>query len=508
MRDKTEGSATRAFAGKAIAAMGFGLLWCAGFLAQPSYGFYGHEAIDALMGMVSGLALIAVSFAMRKCEVRTVLRVVIVGGYFLLIGVMSFGGTAGLLGDCSAVADRVLYALLFFGWIVAVFSSRGGGSGVLIPISFFCGSLITLAYLVLPAVAALLDRRLALAASLGLLIAWAALRSGVSSDDASRGFRARPSARMVALRFAPVAFGGVAFSLTFGIMVDLHGWMAAPNAFESVQVINMVVAVVLAAVFFAFRGRVRMDVVLTVALPLFAAALLLGRNEPDELFLSRAMMVGGYLFFWVMAWVFAVREAERLDFSAVMVFSLVSGLMLAVTQLGRRLAVWALASFGLGSDQLSAVSLVLVWLMVVFSVALYWTSRFRSVDHDLAELEERAALASKKSARSSVGDVRDAVSDRSTHQGDSPIAAPTAAPMRVVYVDASEVRYDAFRERYRLSAREAEILGDFARGRSAASIAEKHVISLNTVKTHLRRIYEKTGVHSRQELLDLIDEGV
>ena len=95
MENETEGLAARSVAGNAIAVLGFGFLWCAGFLAQPSYGFFGHEAIDAFMGMVSGIALIAVSFAMRACRARTALRVVAIGGYFLLVGVMSFGGAAG-----------------------------------------------------------------------------------------------------------------------------------------------------------------------------------------------------------------------------------------------------------------------------------------------------------------------------------------------------------------------------------------------------------------------------
>lgn len=516
MENETEGLAARSVAGNVIAVLGFGFLWCAGFLAQSSYGFFGHEAIDAFMGMVSGIALIAASFAMRACRARTALRVVAIGGYFLLVGVMSFGGAAGLPGDCAAVADRVLYALIFFGWIVAFFSQKGSGSGILVPLSFFSGSLMTLACLVFPAVAALFDRKVVLAISLGLLIVWSVLLPGALNDSAPKALKARPSAKMIALRFAPVAFGGLAFSLTFGIMVDLRGWMAAPHAFESVQVINMVVAAALAVSFLVFHGRIRMDAVLTIALPLFAAALLIGRNEADGLSLSRIMMVGGYLFFWVMAWVFTIRENECLDFSAVTVFSFVSGLMLAITQLGRKLAVWALASFGLGSDQLSAVSLVLVWLMVVFSVALYWTSRFRSVDHDLAELEKRGVAKPKQaegssSARSEVsansGGPIEKEQGGSTRAADSRLASSTAASSRVVYVDMAEARYDAFRDRYGLSAREAEILGDFARGRSAASIAEKHVISINTVKTHLRRVYEKTGVHSRQELLDLIDES-
>lgn len=58
---------------------------------------------------------------------------------------------------------------------------------------------------------------------------------------------------------------------------------------------------------------------------------------------------------------------------------------------------------------------------------------------------------------------------------------------------------------YGLSAREADVLGLLARGRDAAYIADELVISKNTVRTHMRNIFSKTGVHSRQELIDLVE---
>ena len=57
-----------------------------------------------------------------------------------------------------------------------------------------------------------------------------------------------------------------------------------------------------------------------------------------------------------------------------------------------------------------------------------------------------------------------------------------------------------------LSARESDILRDFATGRTARYIADWYLISEHTVKTHLRRAYAKLDVHSRQELLDRMDE--
>ncbi|MBQ9955802.1 MAG: LuxR family transcriptional regulator [Eggerthellaceae bacterium] len=54
-----------------------------------------------------------------------------------------------------------------------------------------------------------------------------------------------------------------------------------------------------------------------------------------------------------------------------------------------------------------------------------------------------------------------------------------------------------------LSKREAEVLPLALRGRTSERIAQELFISKNTVDTHMRRIYAKCGVTSRQELIDL-----
>ena len=46
-----------------------------------------------------------------------------------------------------------------------------------------------------------------------------------------------------------------------------------------------------------------------------------------------------------------------------------------------------------------------------------------------------------------------------------------------------------------------------ARGRSLPYIAETLVLSENTIRSHTRRIYNKLGVHSKQEMLDLLGQG-
>ena len=56
-----------------------------------------------------------------------------------------------------------------------------------------------------------------------------------------------------------------------------------------------------------------------------------------------------------------------------------------------------------------------------------------------------------------------------------------------------------------LTAREAEVFELLVRGHSKTRIAETFLISENTVRGHAKHIYAKLGVHSKQEMLDLVE---
>lgn len=61
-------------------------------------------------------------------------------------------------------------------------------------------------------------------------------------------------------------------------------------------------------------------------------------------------------------------------------------------------------------------------------------------------------------------------------------------------------------ELYALSPREREILATLLKGRDAKYIMDTFYISQSTAKTHIYNIYRKFDVHSRQELLDFIED--
>ena len=101
---------------------------------------------------------------------------------------------------------------------------------------------------------------------------------------------------------------------------------------------------------------------------------------------------------------------------------------------------------------------------------------------------------------------------RQTAQGTGAASANTRAqrarrarPDERVYQDRISKQAAALQRRYRLSAREAEVMELIARGNTVARIAEDLVVSENTIRTHSKRIYAKLDIHKKQELLDLIE---
>ena len=59
-------------------------------------------------------------------------------------------------------------------------------------------------------------------------------------------------------------------------------------------------------------------------------------------------------------------------------------------------------------------------------------------------------------------------------------------------------------EDFRLTQREKDVLQLLAQGKSRSDIAKELIVTPNTIKTHIRNLYSKLGVHSSEELLKMI----
>lgn len=80
-----------------------------------------------------------------------------------------------------------------------------------------------------------------------------------------------------------------------------------------------------------------------------------------------------------------------------------------------------------------------------------------------------------------------------------------ASPAR--RTDTLKARCQALSRKHGLTAREGEVLELLVRGHGKTRIAETFLISENTVRGHVKHIYAKLDVHSKQELLDLFEAG-
>lgn len=81
--------------------------------------------------------------------------------------------------------------------------------------------------------------------------------------------------------------------------------------------------------------------------------------------------------------------------------------------------------------------------------------------------------------------------------------------MLTVVASSPDAHYEgqcqAFARRYGLTPRQLDVLRLLGRGRTAISIQERLSISESTAKTHIYAIYQKAGIHTQRELLDLLD---
>lgn len=84
-----------------------------------------------------------------------------------------------------------------------------------------------------------------------------------------------------------------------------------------------------------------------------------------------------------------------------------------------------------------------------------------------------------------------------------PVAAPDTAAQTAGAPSIEDV-LDELAQAWGLTGREREVFGFLAMGRTQPWVAERLSISESTVNSHVRHIYGKAGVNSRQDLLDLV----
>lgn len=99
----------------------------------------------------------------------------------------------------------------------------------------------------------------------------------------------------------------------------------------------------------------------------------------------------------------------------------------------------------------------------------------------------------------------------STDDASTSAAAPDAISSAPATSPSHDLSYwtipcETLARAHALTPRETEVLIQLAQGRDLAFMESKFVISRNTIKMHVRNVYAKLGVHSKQEVIDLVDQ--
>ena len=100
--------------------------------------------------------------------------------------------------------------------------------------------------------------------------------------------------------------------------------------------------------------------------------------------------------------------------------------------------------------------------------------------------------------------VRGTFSFNETLRGVEPLVAVQVSEAAAAAPGMDEV-CDALAAEHKLTARESQTLRLLARGRNVAFIQQELGLSRNTVKTYVAGVYGKLGVHSHQEVIDLVE---
>ena len=211
------------------------------------------------------------------------------------------------------------------------------------------------------------------------------------------------------------------------------------------------------------------------------------------------LVLAGYGTFNVLIWMLLADVASTYRLSAVTVFGIGWSMVTLGVFLGSLAGDAAVALFAPFSPRmlsivaLGATCAVLCSYMFVLkeSDLVEMTSQAEKVE----EVDE-ARAAAVPAAAVLAGKVEDR--DGASRAGEV-VAGERNKPKRFVS------RCKEVAVQYGLTERETDVMIEYAKGHSYARLQKDMCLSRGTLTTHLRHIYQKMGVHGKQEFLDLIE---
>ena len=307
-------------------------------------------------------------------------------------------------------------------------------------------------------------------------------RSDVPENTAAINHRASWRGALP-LRFAACA---AVYCIPAGFMRGYPAVLSFVSAGGIGEAVFAGVALVMVAVAVAsilFVGSQKIDLAYKLVVPLMAAGLLLlPFLAPGQEAVAGTCIMSGYILFEMYVWASLSDIAANVPAPSALVFGVGKSGMNVGLLVGSFIGIWLGSS---SSMLLVAISLLIVYLFIVVEnvigpkggVALPLEIPMSTSDQEALSREQKVTIT--EAAQMDLAEMFSTV----LHQ-----------------------RCCTLAERCSLSARETEVLELLAKGRSLQSIADSLGVAYSTVKTHTDRIYAKSDVHSRQELIALLEQ--
>lgn len=276
------------------------------------------------------------------------------------------------------------------------------------------------------------------------------------------------SNRAIAIRVValPLVVG-----LAYGLMQRLTGDAYTSGAAE-VNVATIVsfflsaVFIALAALFFDSRKLIKL--VCFVAIPIIGIAFVMLPLFSDAGEAAQAICIIGFNSFYFMVWALWAGDQGGLALPKRFILGLF--VLVGAESLGSVIGMQVMTAVRDSGSTLAVVSLVVVYLLLMAGIF--------SFDRSGGAREPQAERPQASPAE---------------YEG---LASPTGTDAAVL---------EGWAKRFGLSARETEVFMLLAKGRNRVYISKELFISDNTTRTHMKNVYRKLGVHSQQELIDLLE---
>lgn len=492
-----------------VAYMGFGFYWAWIFVSFNSAGSLGQNLpIDALMSShlassVAAILPLLVAFLLRgKIEnlpPRAIFAIIVCAS---VLASVSTGCMQVFSGQPIAHAVAAASAGLFvvgpmLAWGVAYGSLDAKRAVICTALSFAFAGLVYFATSLMPwSVAALVATALPLATGLSACLCFTrdsnhatAREGGISQEPLSRS--SIPVGTLVGLAVVTFVYGGLR-------VYSAHA--SAEFSGPSVLFVSVVAAstIMLLYTLLMPRTSLNLGVLYRVALIAFAAVLMLAAvGEEVAAIPLEALVRCGMMLFEMLTWVLLAETVRTGGVPALAVFS--AGRF--VVHVGISLGEGSALVFGVSSLQFLVCAVVALIVAAGFLFRDADTTFFFAspTEDELRRITRKRSVSDGEPSREETA-LEACVSDTTAEAGgdfDTRVGDMLKRSL--------EDRIDSVASRYGFSVREREVFELWVTGHDAQYIQDELVISRSTVKTHVRHIYEKCDVHSRSDLMRVLE---